>query len=139
MKNYFLIFCFSFIPISCQARTTIEVGEAKEHYSTFINKLRGKVDDFLKLKSIEMLNDIQELRTRNLRYEADYFETQDQYMYERIDERFNNEFERIARKFNAGIHRLDDMDAPDKVKQQFVKALKQQATASINALMQHYG
>lgn len=137
MKRYYIFF-FSSLMLPCVAATTIEVAEIKEHYSSFITKLRDKVQDFLKSKEVEMMVDVQELRRENLANEGDYFEMIDQTAYENMAAKFDDSFEHIDREFNAGMRRLDDMDAPDKVKQAFVKALKLNAASTENALIQHY-
>lgn len=135
MKYLYAILALS---TTCLALTTIEVAEFKEHYPQFITRMRDKAMDFLKVKEIGMAVDVQALRSRDLWNEANYFEDQDFYAYEDMDERFDNEFERIDRKFIAVADRLDDEEAPDKVKAQFVKSLKADANASINALIERY-
>ncbi len=127
----------TFLSALCCAKTTIEVAETK-NYPRFYNQLLGKVQDFLKSKEIEMALDVQALRSKDLWYEGDYFEDQNFYALENMDDRFYREFERFDRKLDIVADRLEAENAPDKVKAQFIEALKADAKASINSLIEHY-
>ncbi len=127
----------TFLSALCCAKTTIEVAETK-NYPRFYNQLLGKVQDFLKSKEIEMALDVQALRSKYLWYEGDYFEYQNFYALENMDDRFYREFERFDRKLDIVADRLEAENAPDKVKAQFIEALKADAKASINSLIEHY-
>ncbi len=127
----------TFLSALCCAKTTIEVAETK-NYPRFYNQLLGKVQDFLKSKEIEMALDVQALRSKDLWYEGDYFEDQNFYALENMDDRFYREFERFDRKLDIVADRLEAENAPDKVKAQFIEALKADAKASINSQIEHY-
>lgn len=137
MKRIVKIVSLSFIVASCFALTTNQMAE-KLHYPTFIDVLGDKVQDFLKAKEITMAVDVQHLRRHNLMNEGNYFENVDADLYDIIDERFEDEFIRLDEKYDRIAERLDDEDATDSVKANFIKALKAEATASMNALMEHY-
>ena len=137
MKRVCKIISLSFIVASCFALTTNQMAE-KLHFPRFIDDLGDKVQDFLKAKEITMKIDVQNLRRSNLMNEGDYFENADADLYDTIDERFENEFIRLDEKYDAVSQRLDDEDAPDSVKANFIKALQAESSASISALMEHY-
>lgn len=138
MKNKYIYLFTIFSTISLQGTSVNEIAEMKVHYPGFYYHLLDKVHTFLKQKEIQMAVAVQELRSKDLWHEADYFEDQNFYALEAMRFRFDKEFDRIDKKYEEIGLRLDDEDAPNKVKAQFVDAVKADAKASINALIEHY-
>lgn len=137
MKLKFCI-CLFFLTKSCSADTTFSLAEKIEHYPTFINNLRGKVHDFLKMQQINMDLDIEDRYARNLIQQANYFEDHERDNYETMDDIFTAAFERLDSKLIETAKLLDTTSSPNKVKVSFIRSLKDDATASINALIKRY-
>ena len=137
MKFFFALCCFSFCSACC-ADTTFSLAEKIEHYPTFINNLRGKVQDFLKIQEINNAVAVQDHYARNLLNQGDYFEDLRASAYEEMDDRFTKAFERLDSKLIETAKLLDTELAPNKTKVLFIRSLEAEANASIDALMRRY-
>ena len=128
------LYCAPLLP--ARFATTTQVAEA-DHYSSFMNDLRDKVQDLLKNYFINMNLDVENLRSRNLMNEGDFFELFDQKNYEFISSQFDQAFENIDKLFIAGRNRLDEY-ASIQEKADFIKVLKLNAATTINGLIRKY-
>lgn len=130
-------FCI-FLSNSFESRLTVATAARLSYPGTMV-LLRNKVHDFLDKLKVSMLVDVQSLRSKNLVYQAVGAAETDKDIYNSIQNRFDREFERISRKFILTARELDELEAPVKDKEQFINNLKQEATASIDALLRSYG
>lgn len=137
MKCAYILFCLSLYSTT-YADTTYSLAEKIEHYPTFINNLRGKVHDFLKTQEIGMQVDIQDKYSQNLVHQAEYLENRDRDAYENIDDIFTQALERLDSKLIETAKLLDTTNTTNKAKVQFIRSMKDDANASINALIKRY-
>ncbi len=133
----YIFFILTFFMGSCMATTTDDIAE-KEKYPAFIRNLRAQVIDFLRNKADKMAVDVLVLRSKELENQAEYFEDEDFYTIENMDDKFNDEFARIDRKYDDISERLESEAAPDAIKAQFIRTLKDDAGSSIDALIRRY-
>lgn len=137
-NNYIYLLLIIFTIQSIQPATINQIAETKEHYPRFIFKLRAKAQDFLRNKEINMAVTLQELLSKGLRNKANYYADAHFYVLNAMTYEFDKEFERLDKKYDVIGSRLDEENAPDKIKAQFIQALKADAQASINAMIERY-
>lgn len=137
MKHYFYITFVSFLfgshSILADERTAelaVELG-----YPQLMVTLRNKAQEFLAAENVRLMLNVDDLRKLDRNYRAEALSDRYHTQYEELEQIIDTTFEEVNQQFINEEMRLDEHDATDKEKREFITRMKKIAVQRIEELL----